>query len=270
MISARILAPKHMLLLGTIGEKHFTIAALRSNTARNQFPDARGILHHLNEIHYGLSLLATAIRFRANWALLHSGSTHYFMMSLFRLAGIQVVPFLHNTLWPCGFRPTGLIQRLIMQLDSWFFRWSAAGAIGVSPECTRQVDQLTQGRHCALHEIRAQYCPDSFANVMPPPPFESRPFRILFLGRIDTTKGATDILQIARKIEDRAPDRVHWDICGTGPSYNELRQQYFLMNLETVVSLHGWALPEDPGPPTQQKATRRSCRQEAPSLKDWQ
>ena len=208
-------------------------------------PNARGILFHLSEILYGLSLLATAIRFRANWALLHSGSTHYFVMSLFRLAGIRVVPLLHNSLWPCGFPPRRPIQLLIMKLDSWFFRLSATSAIGVSPECLRQIDELTRGRHGTLHEIRAQYSRDAFANVMPPPSLDSRPFRILFLGRVDTAKGAMDILQIARTIEDRAPKRVHWDICGTGPAYKELQQQHLQMNLESVVSLHGWTTPQD-------------------------
>ena len=69
-------------------------------------PSATGMRYHIGEILYGLGLLATAVRFRANVALLDSGSTHYFVMSLFRLAGIQVVTVLHNTLWPRGYPPT--------------------------------------------------------------------------------------------------------------------------------------------------------------------
>ena len=106
-------------------------------------PGATGIRYHLAEALYGLGLLATAMRFRANAAVLASGSSHYFVTSLFRLVGIRVVTVLHTTLWPSGFPPTRLVPRLISRLDSLFFRWASTATIGVSPECIRQVEQLT-------------------------------------------------------------------------------------------------------------------------------
>jgi hypothetical protein len=51
-------------------------------------PGARGLMYHLAEITYGLGLLATAIRFRADVAVMDSGSTYYFLTTLFRLFGI--------------------------------------------------------------------------------------------------------------------------------------------------------------------------------------
>ena len=69
-------------------------------------PGARGALYHLAEIFYGLGLLVTAVRFRANVAVIDSGSTYYFVTSLFRLMGIRVIAVLYNTLWPHGFPPT--------------------------------------------------------------------------------------------------------------------------------------------------------------------
>ena len=47
-------------------------------------PKARlrsGIWYHLSEISYGIGLFITALRYRANVAVLNSGSTHYFVMS---------------------------------------------------------------------------------------------------------------------------------------------------------------------------------------------
>ena len=102
-------------------------------------------MFHLREVFYGLGLLATAVRFRANLAVIDSGTTHYFVTTLFRLAGIRVVPVLHNSIWPNGFPPTRSIPRLICWLDSLFYRHVAMAVIGVSPECTRQVEQLTPG-----------------------------------------------------------------------------------------------------------------------------
>ena len=104
-----------------------------------------------------------------------------------------------------------------------FFRWVVNAIIGVSPECLRQVEQLTGVRHKFMYQIRAQYRPEVFATFPPPPPLDRGQFRILFLGRIDNTKGAFDILEMAQKIESRAPGRVHWDICGDGPLYEELQ-----------------------------------------------
>src|SRR5262249_14388621 len=187
---------------------------------------------HIAEIIYGLGLLTTAARFKARFALLDSGSTHYFVMSLFRLAGIHVIPVLHNTLWPTGFPPTRVMPRIVAWLDSLFFRWAALAAVGVSPECIRQVDQLTRGNHAPLYQIRAQFRRSYFEGITQPPPHDQRPFRIMFAGRITRSKGVFDLLEMAQKIEARAPGRVCWELCGSGPDLEELRHRQHAMDLE--------------------------------------
>jgi glycogen synthase len=208
-------------------------------------PGAAGARYHIREILYGLGLLATAVRFRADAAVLDSGSTHYFVMSLFRLAGIRVVTVLHNTLWPRGFPPTRAVPRLIAQLDSLFFRWASTATIGVSPECIRQVEQLTQGRHKAVYEIRAQFRREHFEKIHPPPSHDVRPFRIMFIGRINRTKGVFDVLAMAQKVEARAPGRVRWELCGSGPDLAELKRQHHEMGLGPIVSIRGWTSPAE-------------------------
>jgi glycosyltransferase involved in cell wall biosynthesis len=206
--------------------------------------DAVGIRYHFREVLYAFSLLATAVRFRANWAVLDSGTTHYFAMSLFRLVRIRVVVILHNSLWPNGFPPNSPSQKLTRLFDSMFFRWAANAIIGVSPVCLRQVEQLTGVRHNFMYQIRAQYRPEVFATIPPPPPLDRGHFQILFLGRIDNTKGAFDILKMAQKIDCHAPGRVRWDICGDGPLYEQLQIRHRKMGLGSVVTLHGWLRPE--------------------------
>jgi hypothetical protein len=76
-------------------------------------PGARGAMYHPAEIIYGLGLLATAVRFRADAAVLDSGCTHYFVTGLFRLMGIRVITALYNSLWPHGFPPTRPIPRAV-------------------------------------------------------------------------------------------------------------------------------------------------------------
>jgi glycogen synthase len=205
----------------------------------------RGIGYHVREILYGLQLVAAAIRFRADVAVISSGSTHYFAASLFRLAGIPPLIVLHNTLWPSGFPPNRLIQRLISRLDSWFFRWASAGTLGVSPECINQVKQLTGGRSRHLHQFRPQFNPQYFKTIPPPPPHDQRPFRVMYAGSISRSKGLFDILEMARKVEDAAPQQVQWDICGSGIDLVELRRRHAALGLERIVNIRGWTSPRD-------------------------
>jgi glycogen synthase len=208
-------------------------------------PGATGVRYHLAEVLYGLGLLATALRFKADVAVIDSGSTHYFITTLFRLMDIRVVSVLHNTLWPHGFPPTRPVPRLILWLDSLFFRGMPTATIGVSPECTRQVAQLTRGRHTPLLQIRAQFHPEYFENIPPPPPHDRSPFHIMFIGRVNRIKGVFDILEIAQKVEASAPGQVRWEICGSGPDLEELRQRQCEMGLEPIVHIRGWtSLPD--------------------------
>jgi glycosyltransferase involved in cell wall biosynthesis len=208
-------------------------------------PGSSGLKFHLAETIYGLRLLATAVRFRAHAAVLDSGGTYYFLTSLFRLAGIQLVPVLYNSLWPSGFPPTRPVPRLILWLDSLFFRWMTRAVIGISPECTRQVDQLTRGHHAPLLQVRPQFIPEYFEQIPPPPPFDQRPFRIMYIGRINLSKGVFDILEMAQKVESKAPGQVRWEICGSGPDLERLKERHHEMALGPIVQIHGWtSLPE--------------------------
>lgn len=204
---------------------------------------AAGAMYHLSEILYGIGLVATAIRFRANAAVVVSGSTHFFVLSLLRLAGIQPV-VLHNTLWPAGFPPRRLPARLILRLDSLFFRLATVRTLGVSPECLRQVRELTRGRATNLYEFRSQFHREHFVGVPPPPGDHESTFRILYAGRINRNKGVFDILSIASNVEARRPGRVRWTICGAGPDLDELRRTHGAMRLENIVDIHGWTPPE--------------------------
>jgi glycosyltransferase involved in cell wall biosynthesis len=208
-------------------------------------PGGSGITYHLAEIVYGLGLLTTAIRFRANVAVLDSGSSHYFVLALFRLAGVKIVTVLHNTLWPAGFPSTRLIDRVIAKLNSLYFQSASGVTIGVSPECVRQMERLTKGRHNPIYQIRAQFIPEYFRAIPRAPSHSTQPFRIMYIGRIVRMKGVFDILEMAQKIETRTPGRVRWEVCGSGPDLDELRRQQIRMGLEDIVTIHGWTSLSD-------------------------
>jgi glycogen synthase len=204
-------------------------------------PSATGIRYHLSETLYGLSLFATAFRFRSSIAVLSLSTTHPFIMSLFRVSGMRVVPVLHNTLWPAGKAlPQGRIQKVITKLNAAFFRFFTTATICISPVCKRQVESLGgQNIHVMLPQFRRQY----FDDIPPPPEHSTRPFRIAFAGRIERAKGVFDILVAARLIETERPGAVQWEVCGDGPELDRFRAQCIRSALANVVLINGWTPP---------------------------
>lgn len=205
---------------------------------------AAGLLFHLNEVRYGLSLVWRAWKWKADLAILDSGSTHFFVMSAFRLVGIPVLPVLHTTLWPRGRSPrAGALASVIGTLDKLFFRYCPSGVIGVSPECLRQVAAIAPGHRYSLFDIRAQYRRAYFDRI-PRPPTSREPFNVLFVGRVDPAKGVLDIPVMAEWIERRRPGSVRWTICGAGPADAALLAEIEARGLGDIVRPRGWTSPE--------------------------
>ena len=209
------------------------------------WPKASGISYYLRELFYGLKLLRRAVRFRADVAILDSGCTLYFWQAIFALVGIKVVPVLHNSLWPNGFRPNRPSTRILDSLDRLFWRYTPLASLCVSPTCSRQVIELA-GEDCRpLLQIRAQFVPDYFKQIPPAPPHERKPFQIMFIGRVTEGKGVFDIVEMARQIEHRAPNRVQWVICGTGADLEELKRRVTAQGLEHAIKINGWTSLDD-------------------------
>lgn len=207
-------------------------------------PRASGLAFYGAALRKTLRLLRAARRFRANVAILDSGVVPFFMMALFRLAGLRVVVVLHNSIWPRGFRRRSGKHGIVMTLDGFFFRRWADAVIAVSPEAARQVDELAPGHQCIVMETRAQFEPDYFDRIPQPPNWSPGPFHMMYIGRIDRTKGALDIPEIARQVERVLPGRVRWTICGRGPDLR-LLQAEVAKDLAHIVDVRGWTSLED-------------------------
>jgi glycogen(starch) synthase len=199
------------------------------------FPDGDGIRYHLSQVLYAIYLVARARRFGADIAIVDSGTTHYFALAIFRMFGIPIVVNLHNVLWPSGFPPKTKVQRIIRSLNTSFFRYFASGAIGVSPECERQV--LSEGRNrISFHQYRCQFLSDGFR---PSRAYEGGPFRIAFVGRAEEDKGVLDIAQIAAELRSRSPVPVVFDVCGDGSARPQLEHRVKESQLCDVVIVNG-------------------------------
>lgn len=199
------------------------------------FRDRGGIRFHLSLILYGLYLAVRARRFQANVAVIDSGTTHYFALAFFRALGIPVVTNLHNVLWPRGFPPQGKLHRTIRFLNSLFFRYVAAGAIGVSPECERQILCESRGR-MPFFQYRCQFRPHGFRLSEPD---KTGVFRIAFVGRAEANKGILDIPRMAADLRTRSPVKVVFDVCGDGPALPELKDIVRQEGLADEVFVHG-------------------------------
>jgi len=201
--------------------------------------NAGGALFHLSQRHYAASILWTALRYRPDAVIIDSGTTHWFLLAPLRIARIPVIASLHNVLWAPGFPPSRSARRLLLWLAGWFWRHIAQATICVSPECERQVHAIAGKPRGRVFQYRAQYRRSLFDSVAPRPPHELRPFRVLFVGRVEANKGVFDLLAMADRLNALLPRQFEWHICGHGTVSTELARQVHARGLDDVVFLLG-------------------------------
>jgi glycosyltransferase involved in cell wall biosynthesis len=195
--------------------------------------------YHVSQILYGLSIVHTAIRWRADYVLVDSGTTHWALLAILRLFNIPVGAVLHNVPWPQGRKPRDLARRIILRTDGWFWRRAANAVISVSPECERQVIELAGVFGGAALQCRAQFRRDDFDQISPPLPVSARPFRIVFAGRVERDKGVFDLIEIARRVDGKYPGQTLFDVCGGGSAFEELRTAVEAAGVGHILLLHG-------------------------------
>ena len=216
---------------------------LMENRPRRWFL-ARGIKHQAGLVMYGLGILALAVRERATVAIVDSGTTHWFVLSLFALFRIPVIPVLYSAIWPRGFPPTKRTQRMILALDGWFFRHIAAATVCMSPELERQVVQVARKPKGQLFQFRPQYREEFLRRLPAPPPPPFRPFNVLFLGRVIEAKGVFDILAMAEQLQSEMPGGFVWRIFGFGEDFERLQAEIAARQLGHLVHA-GRMLPSE-------------------------
>jgi len=202
-----------------------------------------GLNYHVRQVRYALSLLKSSVKFNTDLVIIDSGTTHWFMLILFRFFGIKVINNFHTTLWPAGYPPSRFTERLISYLDGFYLRWFSNASMGVSPECQRQAVSLA-GKELSFYQFRPMYNRGGF-EIYRTPNHADRPFRIMFAGRIEKNKGVFDILSIAREIKKRSISGIVFELCGDGSSTQELVKMINVQKLENVVSFNGMLTRSD-------------------------
>lgn len=194
--------------------------------------------YHLEQLRYALLLFWLALRHRPRAVFVDSGVTHWIFLTPMRLIGVRVIPVLHNTLWPNGFPPTSPGKRLLLFADCLFFRYVAHAVFCVSPVISRQVASLG-GQTLPIVSYSASFEPCHFSDDQSTLAHGTRPFRILFAGRIERNKGVFDLLEAARQLETEHPGEFAFDVCGDGSDFGNLAGTVEALGLGAMFQLHG-------------------------------
>jgi glycogen synthase len=198
-----------------------------------------GILYHLRQIWNGLWLLADAICFQADAIIVDSGTTHWFVLSLFHWLGIKVIPSLHCVLW-CKYLPLRLGERIAFELSRNLFSSQCFAILAVSRDITQQIYQLTKDEHPPIFEFFPTYRPAYFADITEPDVQNSNVFRVLFAGRIEVNKGVFDLLEIAKYFSSIGRKNFIFDICGEGSALEALRLAVREAGINDSFICHGY------------------------------
>jgi glycosyltransferase involved in cell wall biosynthesis len=198
-----------------------------------------GLRFHLGESLYGLKIVGMAWRERPAVVVVDSGTTYWLILALLRLLRIPVVAVMHSTLWPMGFPPKRKIDRLLRLSDGLFFRRFADATVCVSPECERQVRSVARCMKGPVYQCRAQFRTGFLDTANPVPAHRARPFRVLFVGRTEESKGVFLIVAMAERLEKEMPGQFRWKIVGKGSASEALARQVADLKLESVVEVAG-------------------------------
>jgi glycosyltransferase involved in cell wall biosynthesis len=201
------------------------------------FESGPGALYHVGQIWAAGSLICSALAFRADVAVIVTGSSHWFPLAVLPLFGVKVVPSLHCVFWARNHPPSG-VRRLIQRLDALFFARAASAFLSASRDIARQLAEVTAGRHGPVVEFLPTYRLGTFANSGPPLP-PRRPFRVLYAGRIEGDKGVFDLLEIARGFANSGRKDIEFDLCGNGSALPELRRRVTEAGLDACFRCHG-------------------------------
>jgi len=198
---------------------------------------ATGLMYHFRQIWCGLVLLFDAIRFQADFAIISSGTTHWFVLYLFSLMGIKIIPSIHCVLW-AKYLPIRLADKLSLKLSRNLFASKYEAMLAVSHDITEQIAQLTDGEHRPVLEFFPSFRRKDFENI-PEPSQRILPFRVLFAGRIEENKGVFDLLSIMKRFVSEGIKDIVFDICGSGSALESLRLQVKQAAIEENFICHG-------------------------------
>lgn len=192
---------------------------------------------HASQLFLAWRIMFCAVMVRAD-LLVVGAMIHWWLLAPLKLFGVKVIPTLHCAFWPTGCRSMKWDVRLRDRLNGWFWSHIADATIAVSPECERQVYQISTSPRGRVFQSRAQYEIAS-SSMIAPADFSQTPKRVLYAGRIESNKGVFDLVDVAWELEQRRPGQLHWTFCGHGSEFDGLQKYIQKQHLTAAVQLAG-------------------------------
>ncbi|SCA64265.1 Uncharacterized protein SCG7086_DF_00030 [Chlamydiales bacterium SCGC AG-110-P3] len=182
----------------------------------------------------GLKIIYSTLRFKANVLIFASG-THPFILSVLPMFGVKVISVLHcNILLNTRGK---LSTRFINKLNSLFFSYCCSGILSASNAVSEEVRRATNNRPPPIHDFLPIYRPDFLSECVSPPQIVDR-FNLLYIGRIERSKGVFDLIEIYSQLADSGYD-INIAICGNGSGLDELRELIVRKGLGNRIQCYG-------------------------------
>jgi glycosyltransferase involved in cell wall biosynthesis len=206
-----------------------------------QWPDPfqgrSGLGWHAAHLRFTKQLLQTVRRFRANVVVL-GGEPYAFLLEPLRLFGVRVVQALHCMLWP-SYQPLRPVRRALNRLERRFYRRGFDAILSASEAINRQVRELSGGQPPPLVDFLPTFRRDLFDDIPLPDP-AARPFRVIFIARMEADKGIFDLIEVARRLKADGRRDIVFDVCGDGAARAPAQAAIEQHGLQDTVLMHGW------------------------------
>lgn len=189
-----------------------------------------GLRWHLSEATYARKAARIVNAWKPDIVIVHSDIPASIIR---RLPGLRLLS-MHNTLWTFGqdmprrFKRRVLLQRRISNLRA------IDAAICTSDECARQLKLFLPQLHCVVPTPQIPL--DAPINTLRP---ANRPLRnLVYLGRVEVSKGVLDLVQAFAAVAGGNPD-LHLHILGSGGADAAVRAAVQNAHLTARCTLHG-------------------------------
>ena len=189
---------------------------------------------HLGEHWHTLQIVLRAIVFRAHVVVVISLLQLFFFRFL-RLFRIQLVLDFECVLWR-KFVPISRAWRLIYRLERSVLRNQALAILSVSCDITQQLLELTEGSPVPILEYLPFYRRE---RLCPSPVVGDHPFRLLFVGRVETYKGTPVLVELARRFS-KSNKPILIEVCGIGSALESVKGTIDTERLSSHLILHGY------------------------------
>lgn len=201
-------------------------------------PQSNGLRYHLAMLKWMLALAPTLKRFKPSALVITANQNYWFALFYARFLRIEIIPSAHCVMWR-PFAPAPRHWRFLLWLDGLFLRYCVRRAMAISDVVAQQLKVLAGFGRITVETVLPTYASGHFDGI-PPPDFATRPFRILFNGRMETNKGIYDLVHIASRLDEERPGEFFFDICGDGTELERLRTSVERSGLDHIMRVHGF------------------------------